>query len=236
MFVPPGTDPPLNLPTARPAEPIDTPSLGHVPALATVVFAARPASLPELRARLLGAGLPSEALAPLDAVGLPLEDIEELAGGLVVLPDTLIPRAVVVLTLSDRTDVSRFRTRSKAILAGPANTYQISVRGVPVFSREQSAQTLVLATDQNDLTSVATPGGRHLRSDVQATVARVPDSSRAWLATAVQDWSRVPAVALGQKFLKADGPDRLAGVSALCVSVPAEGEPVIERRLGQDWK
>lgn len=227
---------PAVVPVATPSdEPIDAPGLRYVPASATVVFAARPSSVPDLRARLLAAGLPANALAPLDAAGLKLDEADDIAGGLVVLPDTLIPRAVVAVTLRNPIDREALRAKLQAAAAGPADTYQFSVRGVPAFYREREGKTLVFATELKDLDFEANPGGSHLPVAVRATIGRVPTGSLAWLATGVQEWAGVPAVALGAKFLGRDA-DPLKGVTAMWAALPAEGEAVVRRRVGGEWE
>ena len=219
------------------AEPIDTPSLRYVSAQATVIFAARPSRVPDLRARLFAAGLPADALAPLDALGLKLENAAEVAGGLVVRPDTLIPRAVVAVTLQNPIDTEALRTQLKAAPAGPADTYQIAVRNFPVYYRECPDRVLVFATELADLTPALNPGGHHLPADVRATVDRVPPDSVAWLATGVQDWASVPAVELGQKFLDRTGPNRLKGVTAAWAALPPDGAAVVRRRnAAGEWE
>ena len=216
-------------------EPIDSPGLRFVPAAATVVFAAKPSRLPDLRGRLLAAGLPATALAPLDSAGLRLEAAEEVAGGLVVLPDTLIPRAVVAVTLADPIDREALRAKLQAARAGPADTFQFTPRGVPAYYRERDRRTLVFATELGDLEFEANPGGRHLPADVRATIARVPGQSLAWLATGEQDWASVPAVALAAKFAGRDV-DKLKSVTAAWAALPPEGEAVVRRRLSGEWE
>ena len=217
------------------AAPIDAAGLRFVPATATVVFAARPSLVPDLRARLVSAGLPTDTLAPLDAIGLQLESAEEIVGGLVVLPDTLIPRAVVAMTLQNPIDREAVRAKLQAAAVAPPDTFQCSIRGVPAFYRVRTEQSLVFATELKDLDFEANPGGKHLPADVRATIARVPAGSLAWLTTGEQDWASVPAVALGEKFLKRDAAE-LKGVTAAWAALPVEGAAAVHRRVDGEWE
>ncbi len=244
-------------PTPTPAAagvvpPLGLRGLAHLPAGSDVVFAAQFVGVETAaneakttpRALLSQAGVPADLFATLDHLGLPIEAVDHVAGGLQVGADSPIPRGVVAILLrSAPADPAAVRVKLNAApVRGKPGYYTASVRGFPVTLRELDPRVYLFATDAADLAPPADrAGGGHLAAGVREGMARVTPGAAAWLATDAADWANRPAVVLGLKLLGdwlTVPADKLAAVRAVAAEAmlgPPPAGRVWVRKMTGNW-
>jgi hypothetical protein len=193
---PPGTTPPLSLAGLR-----------YLPSGANVLFAVQPAPLlayaertkTDPKALLTSAGVPAEFITLLDRLGVRLDQIDHVAGGLTLANDSLFPGLALVLKL--RRPVANEETFLQALKAekkpktGRA-TYTVALAGLPLTMTRIDDRTYLFGLLEKDLTAADNPSAtpalpRDLR---EALATRLSPASFAWAATDADRWADKAAV------------------------------------------
>jgi hypothetical protein len=189
--------------------------LGYLPAESNFVFAIQPGPLIEHAARtnqeprdlLARSGLPPQLLAALDGLGVPLAQIDHLAGG-AFLPsgDEDLRVALVLVLKRPLADEDVFLTRLKAKpVPGNKSRHTVTLDKVlitPVLARV-APTVWVFGLNAGDLAAVDRggfgPGGTQFRGGADEGVRRmllsVPPTAAVWAAADDdRDWAEKPVV------------------------------------------
>ncbi len=213
--------------------------LAYLPPDTNVAFAAQPGPLlayadrtgSDPRQLLTRAGVPDRVFATLDRVGLPLDRIDHVCGGLVLAENSAIPRVFVVLALREPpADPGEFRRQLKATqFTAPsgATRYKADLGGLPVEMSNPDPRTYLFATEGKDLEAAAgRTGSAHLPAGLRESMGKLSPASFAWAATDSGHWSENPGVKLAAALAKQpDLPARLATVRAAAVGMSLEPDP-----------
>lgn len=191
--------------------------LGYLPAESNVVFAVQPGPVLAYAARtnqnpldpLVKSGLPPQVVTTFDAVGLPLAQIDHLAGGLYLPSGGDELRAALALALKQPlADEDAFLARLKAkSVPGSKTRFAVALDKVPVglTLARVSPTVWVFGLNDKDLAAVERggfgPGGAQFRGTadegVRKMLASVPPTAAVWaVADDDRDWSDKPVVKL----------------------------------------
>lgn len=211
----PPPEPPVLPPAAGPVTwpPPAVPLLKHLPPDAGLAFALQPGPLlafaertdADPQALLAGAGVPDRVFTTLAQLGLTLDGIDQLAGGLVFPADTAFPRAVLALKPAPPATVEGLLPKLKAErdrTAGGRQRYRADLGGLPVRLETRDAGVLVVATADADLDRPPATGGAHLPAGLRETLAKLSPSAFAWAATDAADWADKPTTKAALLLLK----------------------------------
>ena len=223
--------------------PASVPGLAYLPGDTSIAFAVQFGPLlayaersnTDPRQPLTDAGVPAQVFVTLDRLGLTLDQIDQLCGGLVVAGDNPIPRVVVALLLTKPVaDESAFLKQLKATqFTAPsgATRYKGVDLGVPIPFElaKHDAKTYLFATDGKDLDAAVTAAGRgsgHVPLGVKESMARLSPASVAWAATDSTNWADKPLVKVVADLTKQSTlPLRRASVRSVAVGLSLEPEP-----------
>lgn len=217
------------------------PGLAYLPADSAIAFAVQPGPLvpyaertkTDPRQLLAGFGIPDRIFTTLDTLGVPLDQIDHISGGLVLAADNALPRVVVVFALrKPPANEAAFRKAlgaRRVTPAGGAVRDQVSVGGLPADMLTLDSRTYLFATHSQDLDSAMTfrdRGSGHLPSGLRESMGKLSPASVAWVATDAQDWATNPTVKAAALVLKRpELPQRLADVRAAAAGVALEPDP-----------
>jgi Zn-finger nucleic acid-binding protein len=205
-------------PPAPPEHPVTPPAqligLGYLPADCNVVFAVQPGPVLEYASRtkqeprelLARAGVPNQVLGALDQIGLPLAQIDHVAGG-THIGDAFELRAVFVLVLKQPlANEDEFRTKLKAKPAAGKQKYGTAeLAKLPLMLARVSPTVWVFGLSEADFSAVEKggfgPGGTQFRGSdtdgLRNVLAAVPPDAAVWVAADDdRDWTRKPLVKL----------------------------------------
>jgi hypothetical protein len=187
--------------------------LGYLPADANVVFAIQPGPVlayaertkQDPRELLIKAGIPRQAYDALASLGLTLQQIDHIAGG-VGFGDT--PFVLVVALRKSLEDEEQFLKRLKATKqTGSRERYTVDLGGLPLTLVRVSSTIWVfgLFNGKRDLDAIEKGGygvgGKQFAPALGEMIAEhvAPDAA-AWVATSEERWSEKPIVqfAVGQ--------------------------------------
>ena len=228
---------PAKLATTMP--PLAVRGLGYLPKDTNVAFAVQPGALLTYAERtkadpkelLIRAGVPAAVFTTLDQLGVELDQIQSLVGGLTLANDSLIPRAVVVLTLRKKlADPAAFLKQLKAQpIKGVAGStrYKVTVANLPMELAILDAGPYLFATDAKDLDAISSPltAPDQLTTGLRESLTKLSPASFAWVATDSEEWGKKPAITLAAQALKQpDLPARLATLRAAAIGVSLEPE------------
>ncbi len=223
--------------------PAALPGLAYLPADTNVAFAVQPGPVlihaeranTDPRQLLTRAGIPEAVPAALDRLGLSLERIDHVCGGLAVAGDNAIPRVFVALLLREPPDdPAEFRRRLHATqFTAPsgATRFKADLAGLPVEMANPDPRAYLFATAGADLDAAGRRAGRgseHLPAGLRESLAQLSPASVAWAATDADRWADKPAVKLLAAARKQpDLPARLEAIRAAAVGVSLEPEPIL---------
>lgn len=187
---PPGTVPPAALAGLR-----------YLPAGVNVAFAVQPAPLLVYADRtnadptvlLAAPGVPVTFTAALDRLGLPLDRIDHVAGGLSVADDNL-PGLTLVLRLrqpvADEAAFLRALRAEKKPKAGRV-TYAVTLANLPLTMTQVDDRTYLFGLTDRDLSAADhPPEAPALPAELRAALAtRLSPASFAWAATDAERWA-----------------------------------------------
>ena len=225
---------PAKLATTMP--PLAVRGLVYLPKDTNLAFAVQPGALLTYAERtktdpkelLIQAGVPAAVFTTLDQLGVKLEQIQSLVGGLTLANDNLFPRAVIVLTLREKlADQPAFLKQLKAqpskSVAG-STRYKVTVANLPMELAILDVGPYLFATDAKDLeTKNTTPD--QLATGLRESLTKLSPASFAWSATDSEEWGKKPAVTLAAQALKQpDLPARLATLRAAAIGLSLEPE------------
>ena len=150
----------------------------------------------EPREFLTRAGLPRQVLDVLAGTGLPLEQIDHIAGAVNV--DGL--RLSLVLVSRRPVDEVQFLKQLRATRSnGAKERYSVDVGGLPLTLARVSDTVWVFGFDaQKDLAGVDRggqgPGGGQFATGLSEMIGRVPPDAAVWIATDEDRWAEKPLV------------------------------------------
>lgn len=205
--------------------PSAVPLLAHLPRDVGVAFAIQPGPLlahaertgDDPKKLLADLGLPDRAFVVLADAGLPLETIDQLAGGLAFPADSAIPRLVVAVKPKPPATVAGVLDKLKATRAGEG--YKTVVGGLPVTLADRGG-VMVLATADADL---APPGDRQLPAGLREALGQLSPAAFAWVATGAADWADKPAVKAAALLLnRPELPEKLKPARSAAVGLSLE--------------
>jgi hypothetical protein len=225
-------NPPAGMTTFPPAA---VPGLRYLPAECGVAAAVQPGPLLAHAGRtgtdpgqlLTSLGVPAVVFTALDRLGLTLDQLDQLAAGLVLPADSAVPRLLIVTKLRrppaadllDRLKADRYRG------PGGQERFKVQLGGLPMRLARPDPLTLLFATDDPDLDKAATPaaGSDHLPAGLRETLSQLSPASVAWVATDADDWAKRPTVQAALLVLKQpDLVNRLKLVRAAGVGLSLE--------------
>lgn len=191
--------------------------LGYLPAECNVLFAVQPGPLVEHAARtkqeprdlLARSGLPPQILTTLDGIGLPLTQIDQLAGGLFLPSGPEEFRVALALVLKQPlTDEDAFLAKLKAKpVPGAKTRFIVQPDGAPVglTLARVSPTVWVFGLNDKDLAAVERggfgPGGTQFRGDenegLRKMLVSVPSTAAVWVAADDErEWADKPLLKL----------------------------------------
>lgn len=196
---PPGSD---SGPSALATPPSQLSGLGFLPANCNVVFALQPGPILVYADRthqdpsdlLSKVGVPVSVLATLDRIGVPLAQVDHIAGG-VYVPDADLTELRVALALVLRgplADESKFLKQLKArrTAAGGKTHYDVELSGLPCELVKASPTVWVAGLSDQDLKSVESGGKAQLSANLRETLdQQLPPDAAAWIATDSVRWA-----------------------------------------------
>ena len=220
--------------------PMAVPALGYLPGETNIVFAVQPGPIgvyanragTDPRQFLISAGIPDRIFATLDQMGLRIEQIDQLAGG-VVLSAVVELRAMLVLVLREElADEAAFLKGLKAnrfTAPSGAVRYKVDLGGLPAEMHRKDGRTYLFSTSGTDLEAMAKSdrrGAEHLPTGLKQSLGKLSPASVVWLATDADRWAEKPAVTFAAGLLKQPQlTARLAGVQAAVIGVSLEPDP-----------
>jgi hypothetical protein len=214
------------------------PGLAYLPADTNIAFAAQPGPLlayaernhTEPRQIITRAGIPDRLFVLLDQLGLKLEQIDHVVGGLAVTGESVLPRVFVVLTLRNPpADPEAFRKRLKATqFTAPsgATRDKVDLGGLPVEMTHPDGKTYLFASEGKDLDAATSrKGSEHLPASLRESMTKLSPASFAWAATSAERWSEKPSVKAAAALLKQPTlPKQLADLRAAAIGLSLEPE------------
>jgi len=207
----PNGDPPGEPPSAvsNVTPPAQLVGLGYLPADYNVVFAVQPSPLLAHAARthedprdlLARAGVPIQALAALDQIGLTLPQIDHVAGGSLLGNEGDGLRIAIVLVLKQPlADEDAFLKKLKAKpAAGKKTRYTVELAQLA----RVSPTVWVFGLSDKDFIAIdqggSGPGGKQFRGSeaegLRQMIGSVPPDAAAWIAADDErDWTQKPLV------------------------------------------
>jgi hypothetical protein len=218
--------------------PSAVPGLAYLPTDTNIAFALQPGPLlayaernhTEPRQVVAQAGIPDRAFALLDRLGLKLEQIDHVVGGLAVTGESVLPRVFVVLALREPpASPDDFRKRLSATqFTAPsgATRYKVDLGGLPAEMTHPDAKTYLFATEGKDLESApGRKGSEHLPASLRESLTKLSPASFAWAATGAEHWSEKPSVKAAAAILKQPKLSaQLANLRAAAVGLSLEPE------------
>jgi hypothetical protein len=230
---PPDTRPPGTIPPAALA------GLRYLPAGANIVFAVQPAPLLAYAERtntdpyalLAASGVPADVTGTLNQIGLPLDQIDHLVGGVTLTATELFPGVAFVLKLrrpiADETAFLTALGAQKKPKAGPP-VYSVTA-GLPLTLMKLDERTYLFGLSENDLSGANAPPEPLLPSELRAGLARLSPASFVWIATDNVRWADTTAAKLLAQAAKdpaaKDRSARLAQLRQLVAGVSLEPDP-----------
>lgn len=223
-------------PAAVAAPPSKLAGLGYLRADCNAVFAVQPGPLLHYAARtkqeprdvLAQVGLPDAVRGTVEQFGVPLAQIDHIAGGATLGDgDDALRLALVLVLKQPLADEDDFLKKLKAKpVAGEKPRHDVVVGKFPLLLARVSPTVWVFGLDDKDLAAVdrggSGPGGAQFRPGVRAMLAAVPPEAAAWVAADDDhDWTQKPVLKLlgesadAKKWLPAmkDGRGGLVAVS-----------------------
>jgi len=216
-------------------------SLAYLPADTSVAFAIQPGPVrvyaertkAEPKELLQQTGVPARVFALLDQAGVKLDQIDHLAGGIVIAGDNPIPRMMFALSLlSPLGDEDAFMKSLKAQKFTTSNgqtRWKADLGGLPTEMAKVNDRVYVFASDGKDLDRASSSTGRgsgHLPLGLRQSLEKLSPASVVWIATDNSRWDDKPAVKLAAGLLKEpDLPSRLANIRAVVIGVALEPDP-----------
>jgi hypothetical protein len=204
------------------------PLLRHLPPDTGVAFAVQPGPLLAHAKRtdtdpqklLADLGVPERAFQTLADLGLSLDRIDQLAGGLVLAADNAVPRFVLAVKLTGPAGDLPEKLKAERVAAG---RYRANLGGLPGRLEERDG-AWVFATSDADLDRPAGPvGGGHLPAGLRDTLGQLSPAAFVWAATDAADWADRPTVKAAARLLKRpELPERLKPVRAAGVGLSLE--------------
>jgi hypothetical protein len=209
--------PPEPLVVAAPTPPAKLAGLGYLPAECNIVFAVQPGPVLDHANRVMKEpgellaqfGVPPQVLAALDQVGLPLPQIDHIAGGIFAYNEGEELRAALALVLKQPlADEDDFLQKLKARPApNKKGRYVIQLEKVPFSPMLTRVSPTVWVFGLNEKDFAATdrggygPGGTQFRGSdsegVRKMLASVPPEAAVWVvADDDRDWTQKPLVKL----------------------------------------
>ncbi len=227
----PPSDPPPSVPSATATPPAQLAGLGYLPAECNVVFAVQPGPLLAEADRtkqpprdvLAQLGLPDQVLAALDGTGVPLAQIDHIAGGLYLNNpgDTELRVALVLVLRAPLADEAAFRDAIKARpVAGKSNRWSVALDKVPLtpLLARVAPTVWVFGLTDKDIAQAEKGGfgpGALQFPNLRRVIDTVPADAAVWVAADDErDWNQKPLVKLlasspdAKKLLPALGPFR----------------------------
>lgn len=206
--------------TATATPPVQLTGLGYLPAECNVVFAIQPGPLhvhaermkQEPRQTLAQVGLPEQVLGTLDSIGIPLAQIDHIAGGTHIGDTVFEPRlALAVVLKQPHADETGFLKNLKAkATPGGKERYEVELGKLPLTLARVSPTVWVFGWSDNDLRAVEKGGfgpggtqfrkseshdGRGLYGSVQGMIRAVPSEAAVWaVAHDERDWTQKPLI------------------------------------------
>lgn len=226
---------PAATPTLTATPPAKLAALGHLRADCNLVFAVQPGPLLHYAARvkqeprdvLAQAGLPDVLRGTVEQLGVPLTQIDHLAGGLSLGDGDDTLRLTLVMVLNQPlADEAEFLKRLKAKpVAGKKDRHDVMVGKFPLLLTHAAPTVWVFGLDDKDFDALGRghgPGGEQFRDRVKKMIATAPSDAAVWAAADDErDWTQKPIVKLigqsaeAKKWLPAvkDGRGGLLAVS-----------------------
>ncbi len=194
---------------ATATSPLEFAGLGYLPPDANIVLAVRPGPVLAYAERtgqdpltvLARAGIPANALATLDRLGLPLSQIDHLAAGIRV-PDADLGElrfAIALVLRQPLANEERFLSQTKARRSTKdgKTRYEAEFNGIPVKLAKASGTVWVFGWSDRDLDPTETGGKTQLSVGLRETIGeQVPINSAGWVATDTARWADKPLVKL----------------------------------------
>jgi len=236
---PPSPEPPPKPAATMP--PAAVASLAYLPADTSVAFAVQPGPVRTYAERtksdpkelLLQMGVPPRIFALLDQAGIKLDQIDHIAGGIVIAGDNPLPRMVFALSLL--TPIAEEDTFLKSLKAQRFTTstggtrWKVDIGALPSEMVRINERIYVISSDGKDLdraSSATGKGSGHLPQGLRQSLEKLSPASVVWLATDNSRWDDKPAVKLAAGLLKEpDLPARLASIRAVVIGVSLEPDP-----------
>lgn len=216
-------------------------SLAYLPAETTVAFAVQPGPILTYAERaktdpkelLLQMGVPPRVFTLLEQAGIKLDQIDHVAGGVVIASDNPIPRMVFVLSfLAPLADEDAFlkSTKSQKFTTSNGSTrWKADLGGLPTELVRIGDRTYAFALDGKDIdkaSSAASKGSGHLPLGLRQSMEKLSPASVVWIATDSSRWDDKPAVKLAAGLLnQPDLPARLANIRAAALGISLEPDP-----------
>lgn len=201
--------------SANATPPAQLAGLGYLPAACNVVFAVQPGPIltyadrtrQDPRELLTRAGVPRQALAAFDFAGLPLAQIDHVAGGAFIGNEGDELRVALVLVLKQPlANEEQFLVALKAKPMLPKEgRWSVTPGNFPLVLAKVSPTVWAFGLTERDLAAVDRggfgPGGTQFRGSdsdgVRKMIASVPPDAAAWVAADDErDWAQKPLVKL----------------------------------------
>jgi hypothetical protein len=200
---------------ANATPPAQLAGLGYLPAECNVVLAVQPGPIltyaerakQDPRELLARAGVPQQALAAFDLAGLPLAQIDHVAGGAFIGNEGDELRVALVLVLKQQlANEEQFLVALKAQPILPKEgRWSVTPGNFPLVLAKVSPTVWAFGLSERDLAAVDRggfgPGGTQFRGSdaggVRKMIASVPPDAAAWVAADDdRDWTQKPLVKL----------------------------------------
>jgi hypothetical protein len=203
---------PVEPPRVDALPPLELRGLGYLPPDCNLAFAVQPGPLlayaqrnnQDPRTVLTQAGVPPVVLATLDRLGLPLADIDHVAGGLTI-PDTDLSelRLAFALVLRQPLGEVHFLDQLKAKRAeqGGKTWYDVVFAGFPLKLVKATDRVWVLGWSERDLEPAESGTATQLPAGLREVIAgQVPADAAGWVASDSARWTEKKPVAALLQF------------------------------------
>ncbi len=168
-------------------------------------------------------GVPDRVFTTLTGLGLSLDRLDQVAGGLVFPADNAIPRVMLAFKLTGPpTDLLAKLKAEREKKANGRQRYRAVFGGLPVKVEERDGVWL-FATADADLDRPTRAGSEQLPTGLRDSLAQLSPSAFAWVATDVADWAGKPTVQLAlQASKRPDLADKLKLGRAAAIGLSLE--------------